>query len=182
MEQRPRPSAAGRQHGVRRIYATTRLKAARNAWYWDVHFRRRGKMYFKRFYDLKHGGARHALAAAKAWRDQQLPKTKTLTYREFHAQRRSNNTSGVAGVHFVKSVRQPSGVWQALIKLPNGKRISKSFSILKFGRNEAFKRATAARTDMLMLVDERPYLHDATAKRFAAKQRSRGRTKAELSG
>ena len=165
------------------IYAITRLKAARNAWYWAVHFRRRGKMHFKRFYDLKHGGSKQVLAAAKAWRDRNLAKTKTFTHREFHAQRRSNNTSGVPGVHFVKSARQPSGAWQAKIKLPDGRKITKSFSVLKFGRKGAFKRATAARADMLTLIDEQPYLYDETAKQFAAKKSSHGRrTKASLSG
>ena len=160
---------------VESIYAIARLKAARNAWYWAVHFRRRGRLYHKRFYDLKHGGSETAFAMAKAWRDRTLAKAKILTHREFHVQRRSNNTSGVPGVHLVKSARQPSGAWQAKIKLPDGRKITKSFSILKFGRKEAFRRATAARADMLALIDERPYLYDDTAKRFAARQRGRGR-------
>jgi hypothetical protein len=45
-------------------YAITRLKAKQAAWYWAVHFRRRGKLYSSRFYDQKHGGSRKALAAA----------------------------------------------------------------------------------------------------------------------
>lgn len=153
------------------LYAITRLKAAKNAWSWSVNFRRRGATHSKRFHDLKYGGEREALAAAIAWRDRRLAATKILTHREFHAQRRSNNTSGVAGVYLVKSERQPQGAWQALIKLPNGVRISKSFSILKYGRKAAFKMATAARAGMLTLIDEQPYLYDETAKRFAAKRR-----------
>jgi hypothetical protein len=35
------------------MYAITRLKAARDAWYWAVHLKRRGKLHSKRFYDLK---------------------------------------------------------------------------------------------------------------------------------
>jgi len=35
---------------------------------------------------------------------------------------------------------------------------------------EAFKRATAARAKMLELIDEKPYLYNETAKRFAATQ------------
>jgi len=154
----------------RGIYAVYRFKGGRNAWNWAVHFRRRGKLHFKRFYDLKHGGSDQALAAAIAWRDATLAKTKTLTHREFHAQRLSSNTSGVPGVVLVKSPRQPHGAWQALIRLPSGRRISKSFSILKFGRREAFKRANAARARMLELIDEQPYLYNETAKRFAARQ------------
>lgn len=80
------------------MYALTRLKAARNAWYWVVHFRRRGKLYFKRFYDLKCGGSMQARAVAIAWRDEQIAQAEVMTLRDFHAQRRSNNTSGVPGV------------------------------------------------------------------------------------
>jgi hypothetical protein len=31
------------------MYAISRLKAARSAWYWVVHLRRRGKLHYKRF-------------------------------------------------------------------------------------------------------------------------------------
>ncbi len=152
------------------LYAITRLKAADNAWLWRVEFRRRGRLHFKSFYDLKLGGSDHALQAAKAWRDRMLAKAKVFTHREFHMQRRSNNTSGVSGVHFLRTDRQPVGAWQAKIKLPNGRAISKSFSIRRFGRRAAYRLAVAARTEMLKLVDQQPYLYDETAKRFAARQ------------
>ena len=155
------------------LYAICRDKAALDAWFWRVAFRRRGKVYARSFYDLKHGGPDQALAAAIAWRDRALAKTKILTIREFHGQRRSNNTSGVAGVCFIRSRAQPLGVWQALIKLPNGRRISKSFSILKHGREQAFRLANAARANMLTLIDEQPYLKDATAKSLAENRSDR---------
>ena len=151
------------------MYAITRLKAARNAWYWAVHFWRRGKLYFKRFYDLKSGGSMQARAAAIAWRDEQIAQAEVLTLRDFHAQRRSNNTSGVPGVHLVKSASQPDGAWQAKITLPDGHKVHKSFSIRKFGHAEAFDLAVKARTELLELVDNRAYLKHPVAKRMAAK-------------
>ncbi len=151
-------------------YAIARLKAADNAWLWRVHFRRRGTLHAKSFYDLKLGGSERALQAAKTWRDRMLAKAKVFTHREFHMQRRSNNTSGVPGVHFLRKVLQPLGVWQAKIKLPNGRAITKSFSIRRFGRSEAYRLAVAARAEMLKLIDQQPYLYDETAKRFAVKQ------------
>ena len=154
------------------VYAITRSKAARNAWYWAVHFKRRGKLYFKRFYDLTLGGTKKALAAAIDWRDRSLVQAKVLTYREFHEQTRSNNTSGVPGVHFLRTVRQPQGVWQAKIKLPDGRKPTKAFSVQKFGRREAFKRAVAARNEMLRMLQDRPYIKHPTAKRFVAKRPS----------
>lgn len=104
------------------------------------------------------------------WRDRQLKDAKALTVREFCAYRRSNNTSGVAGVHFLKSPRQPLGLWQAKIKLPDGRKITKGFSVKKFGRRPAFKHAVAARAQFLDLLGERPYLYNPTAKKFAAKR------------
>ena len=79
-------------------YAISRLKAAINAWYWVVHFWRQGKLYYKRFYDIKCGGSGKARAAAIAWRDQELKEIEALTMRDFHQQVRSNNVSGVAGL------------------------------------------------------------------------------------
>jgi hypothetical protein len=152
------------------MYAISRLKAARNAWYWAVHLRRRGALYVKRFYDLKHGGSNNALAAAVAWRNEVCGCLQPLTRREFHEQQRSNNRSGVPGVHFLKTVRQPGGVWQAILKLPNGKRTSKTFSVHKFGSNEAFSRAVGARKQMLDMLDDRPYLNHTTAKRLAPRK------------
>ncbi len=156
------------------MYAITRGKAALNAWYWVVHFRRRGNLYSKRFYDLKQGSSEKALAAAIGWRDRTIARTKVLTYREFHEQVRSNNTSGVSGVHFLKSARQPQGIWQARIKLPDGKKVHKAFSVLKFGYREAFKRAVAARAQLLLLVEDRPYIKHATAKKLASERRTVG--------
>ena len=97
------------------LYAIRRHKAAVNAWCWVVSFRRRGQLHDKRFYDLSLGGSAAAKAAAIAWRDAQLEEIETLSMREFHAQVRSNNTSGVPGVHFneqprskLRGIKEPS--------------------------------------------------------------------------
>src|ERR1035437_747515 len=90
-----------------------------------------------------------------------------LTIREFHQQKRSNNRSGVPGVHFHTISAQPLGFWQATIRFHDGKRIAKSFSVRKFGRREALKLAIAARRDTLDLVVDRPYLYDPIAKSLA---------------
>ena len=76
------------------LYAITRAKKAKTAWYWRVSFKRRGNHHFHTFPDLKHGDSKQALAAAIAWRDRQLRQARVLTLREFHAHRRSNNSSG----------------------------------------------------------------------------------------
>lgn len=113
------------------------------------------------------GGSKNAKAAAIAWRDAQLASIKALTMIDFHQQKRSNNVSGVPGVHFHKIPAQPLGFWQANIKSSDGKRVAKSFSVRKFGEREAFRLAVAARSELLAKVENRPYLYDAAAKRLS---------------
>jgi hypothetical protein len=149
------------------MYAIVRNKAAKNAWFWAVHFKRAGKLYYRCFYDLKHGGENLALRAAIIWRDARLKKVPVLTVRQFHARKRSNNTSSATGVHLVRSALQPDGAWQAMIKLPDGRRPSKSFSIRKYGNAKAFALAKKARKAMLELIDAGPYLKHPTAKTMA---------------
>jgi hypothetical protein len=152
------------------MYAITHLQAERGTCYWAVHFRRRGKLYYKRFYEPRYGGSQNALQAAISWRDRQLVKAEALTFREVNQQKRSNNRSGVPGVHFLKTERQPRGIWQAKIKLPTGKKITRTFSVRKFGSRKAFELAVEARREMLTLVGERLYLYHPMARKFAAQK------------
>jgi hypothetical protein len=149
------------------------MKRALNAWCWRVSFRRRAKPYAKDFFYLKHGGSKKALRAAIKWRDAQLARLDVLTLLEFHKQRRSNNVSGVPGVHFHKTRRQPSGFWQASIRFHDGKRMAKTFSVLKFGRRKAFGLAVGARSELLGQLEDRPYVAHATAKRLISGKRQR---------
>lgn len=129
-------------------------------------------MHYRRFYERKYGGSAQALQAAIAWRDQQLTKAKVLTVVEFCRQERSNNTSGVPGVHFLAPAAQPQGIWQAMLRLDGSRRISKTFSVQKYGYQRAFEQAVAARDDMLAHAEDRPYLKDSLAKRIAVKART----------
>ena len=161
------------------MYAITRMRRALNAWCWRVSFRRRGKPYAKQFFDLKHGGTKKALRAAIKWRDAQLGRLDALTLLEFHRQRRSNNVSGVPGVHFHKTRRQPSGFWQASIRFHDGKRMAKTFSVLKFGRRKAFRLAVDARSELLAQLEDRRYVSHATAKRLISGKRQGARDNVE---
>ena len=161
------------------MYAITRMRRALNAWCWRVSFRRRGKPYAKQFFDLKHGGSKKALRVAIEWRDAQLRKLDVLKLSEFHRQRRSNNVSGVPGVHFHKTRRQPSGFWQASIRFHDGKRMAKTFSVLKFGRRKAFSLAANARSELLAQLEDRPYVSHATAKRLISRKRQGAKGNAE---
>lgn len=127
-------------------------------------------MYAKTIYDLARGGTKEAKAQAVAWRDEQLAKIPALTILAFHAQRRSNNLSGVRGVHFLKSAAQPLGFWQAKIKVSVGKCTTKLFSVRQYGSQVARRLAVAARSELLANVENRPFLRHPVAKRLSRQQ------------
>jgi hypothetical protein len=150
------------------VYAISRIEAKPGIWCWAVSFRRRGKGYYKHFYFSGRGGSKKALAAAIAWRDRQLSRIRTLSKREFCQIVRSSNRSGVPGVYFLRPRNHSQGVWQAQVRLPSGDRVTRTFSVHKYGPGPAFDLAVAARGKLLKLVEDRPYLSHATAKAFAA--------------
>ncbi len=158
------------------MYAISRIQAKPGIWCWAVHFRRRGKGYYRSFYDVRRGGSKQALAAAVAWRDRLLASTKALSMREFRQIKRTSNQSGAPGVLFIRPTAMPQGMWQARIKFPGGYQIAKSFGVKKHGERAAFRLAVAARTHMLELIDDQPFLHAKTARQFAARSAAKAKT------
>lgn len=154
------------------MYALRRGIAAKSAWYWAVSFSRDGEQHSRRFYVRRHGGEDEARSAAIRWRDEQLARTEALSLAEFCAKPRGNNTSGVTGVFFAITPRQPEGSWQARLKVQGGPAEVKSFSVRKYGNAEAFDMAVKARAAMLKEAEGCPYVHDPIAKRFAGKTSS----------
>ncbi len=157
------------------MYAISRLEPKPGIWCWAVNFRRRGKGYCRHFHDLKLGGVRKALAAALAWRDRQLSRLRTLSKREFCRIVRSSNRSGVPGVYFLRPKGHRHGVWQAQVRLRSGEKLTKTFSVHKYGQGPAFEQAVRARRGLLRFVEDRPYLGHATAKALAKKREARRR-------
>jgi hypothetical protein len=146
-------------------YALTRLQDQHGAWHWRVLFRRRAKWHQRRFYDRDHGGDAGARKAARGWRDLQLAQVDTFTKLEFCQQRRGNNTSGVPGVHFLTSPRQPLGFWQAKISLAGKRASCRSFSVKEYTNDVAYAMAVEARQAMLARQVDEPYVYAAVAKR-----------------
>jgi hypothetical protein len=144
-------------------YAIQHVVAAKGAERWVVRFSRHGRFHDKTFPFLKHGGRDAALAAAIAWRDERLALTAPMTVLEFAQRQRSNNTSGVPGVTFGRSARQPEGFWQARLTLADGTRWRKTYSVKRFGDVGAFDLAVQARQNMLKAADDRVYVHDPVA-------------------
>jgi len=150
------------------MYAISRHERRPGISYWLVMFTRHGKPHYKAFYDLRRGGAENALAAAIAWRDDQLAAISTLTKRAFCQIKRTSNRSGVPGVHLIWPKNQPQGSWAARIKLPDGRERTRTFSVKKYGEAQAFELAVEARSQLLELVEDTPFLHDQVAKKFAS--------------
>ncbi len=152
------------------MYAISRIEAKPGIWCWSVNFRRRGKAHYKSFYDLQSGGSKKALAAATVWRDRQLAKTQALSKREFHELVRTNNQSGVPGVQFIQPKNQPQGSWQARLKLPDGKEMTRTFAVGKHGGDIAYRLAVRAREELLDRIKNEPFLQHPTARRFENKR------------
>ena len=149
------------------MYAIQHLQATSGTWYWAVNFSRFGVPYAKRFYEPMYGGSKKARQAAIAWRDEMLAQIKPMTVVEFSQKVRSNNTSGVPGVTFHKTARQPEGIWQAGLTLSSGKRLRKSFSVLLHGERKAYEMAVQARQAMLDEAQDSIYLYSQVALKAA---------------
>lgn len=152
------------------LYAISRIQLRPGIWFWMVAFRRRGKHYYKSFYDVRRGGPEKSLAAAIAWRDEQLAKVTAFGKRDFCRLVRTNNSSGVPGVQLVRPRNQPQGSWQARLKLPNGRELTKAFSVKKYGEREAFRLAVDARNAFLETIEDEPFVNHPLAKELCAQR------------
>jgi len=80
-------------------------------------------------------GARKAMAAALGWGDRAMAEAPPLALRDFCAIWRSSPVQNC----------RPAGLWQARIKLSDGRKSLRSFSVRLLGSAEAKRRAVAAR-------------------------------------
>lgn len=121
---------------------------------WRVSISRRKprRDFQKYFLDHAHGGTEGALAAAQAWRDEIEAKNPRTTKRQLASLVRKHNTTGASGV-YRRIVRRKSkdgrirtyAVWQAQTPLSVVPYRTRSFSVIKFGEQEAKRLAIEAR-------------------------------------
>ena len=120
---------------------------------WEVRIQRRGEKTEKFFADNRFGGKRHALNAAKEFRDKTEASSRGYTVQELAAKPSSRNKSGMVGVrlHQQKDVRGEFEYyywyWVAQWTDGLGRRRTKSFSIHQHGDEEAYRLACEARTN-----------------------------------
>ncbi len=91
------------------------------------------------------GGERNALAQARRWREEKLREIQNSPEAANPLKRmQSNNKSGIVGVRRGKTAW--SEIWSATWT-ENGTQFHRSFSIDKFGEDEAFRLACQARAE-----------------------------------
>ena len=91
------------------------------------------------------GGERKALDRARKWREEKLREIQNSPEAANPLKRmQSNNTSGIVGVRRGRTTW--SDVWSATWT-ENGTQFHRSFSIAKFGEDEAFRLACQARAE-----------------------------------
>ncbi|MCZ8254502.1 MAG: hypothetical protein O9327_02320 [Polaromonas sp.] len=148
-------------------YALTAGETSKGTPYWSVGFTRAGVPYEKRFYGPKHGGLDAAKQAATAWRDHMLATVPALSKLEFCQIARSNSPAEIPGVVRSAPKRQPDGIWQARLKIAGQRAQVESFSVRRYGEDQAYELAVQARKRMLAAADDEPFLHAEQAKRLA---------------
>lgn len=133
------------------MYAIRRVQT-KNCVGWTVELHRNGKDFRKTFTAFRFGNAEKALAAAQAWRDEVALTAKPTTLAEYSMLRRSNNTSGHPGVYLMRTVRLDVDgkervwlAWEARSPLGSKPSRKRSFSVLRYGYDEAYALAIKAR-------------------------------------
>ena len=127
---------------------------------WRVSLRRYGKTHVKNFPDLKHGGKRKALRAAKEYRDWFVSTHPPMTRKAFADVLRVNNTSGIPGVYkYRKTYYLKDGTererwyWEAHWPTAPGESDKACFAVHHYGENRARQLAIRARKEGLKRVE-----------------------------
>jgi len=118
---------------------------------WEVRMQRRGQMMEKYYSDLAYGGKRAALQAAKEYRDELESEYEKYSVDELAEKPSIRNRSGLVGVrlHQQKDRRDEYEYsywyWVAQWTDGRGRRRTKSFSVHRYGDEEACRLACEAR-------------------------------------
>ena len=117
-------------------------QASKRTYGWYVRVRFNGKIHAKLFSDLKHGGRAASLLAAIAWRDfteKEIGKPRT----DRNIVTMSKTNAGIVGVRLNKKLNRYEVSWVTL----QGKQGKTTVSILKHGKEKAFKIACERRKE-----------------------------------
>lgn len=135
-------------------------------WSWRVMISRQGvKVSPRNFADIKYGGVKRSLQAAKKHRDDVLKLFPPMSKIDLCKKIRNTNTSGIAGVHR-RERSQVYAYWEARTQLPGGVILTKKFSVGVYGEEGAKAKALAERQKQLANVEGQPYLHSPAARKL----------------
>lgn len=133
---------------------------------WRVSLFREGVFkVHKEFTFISHGGEGPARVAAEQFRNEQMllfPPPLSSTIRQ---KLRASNTSGLAGVS--RQTNRKNTYWIAQTKTRDGKKLSRSFNVEKFGEQQAKHKAIEARKQQLATIEHRTFRHHGGEKLYA---------------
>ena len=136
---------------------------------WRVSIIRQGQRHSKCFSDSMHGGAEAALQAAKAWRDQLFRSLPVASKAQRTTRVNAANSSGVAGVHRSRDVvgGEVRQYWVAHCpKVKGMPQRGRKFSVAKYGEEQAFALAVAARRAFVAEFEQAAYVHHRAARQM----------------
>ena len=118
---------------------------------WEVRIQRKGRRVEKFFADNAYGGKRGALQVAKRFRDEMEIQMRPYTVKELAQHPSRRNRSGIVGVRLSKHVDVRGSYeytywfWVAQWTDGKGRRRTRSFSVHRYGDEDAYRLALAAR-------------------------------------
>lgn len=113
---------------------------------WTVTLQRHNVIAVKMFSDSLWGGKRAALAAARAWRDQQLQTQAENEHKLWRRNRlRRNNRSGLVGVARYERKSRGGAFWLASWVDEHGASRKRKFSVARWGEHGAKQNAIEER-------------------------------------
>lgn len=130
---------------------------------WRVTVQRRKVLFRHDFSNGIHGGRELALQAAQAYRDMLVQRHAPLSKPDYCAILKKNNRSGVSGLTRVDRLELSRGrrvrrlYWEVQWPIQNGRSRHRKFSILKYGEEEAFQFALAAREAALEALESQTF-------------------------
>lgn len=134
-----------------------RLKYKTTTEGWNARYMREGVPFSQMFADSKYGSPEGALAAAIEWRNQAEELLPPRDRREYANIGHRNNQSGHTGVYRTPQHYRVDGTpvyyWTASWCPQPGKRKHRSFSVDKYGEDEAKRLAIKAREEAIAHLD-----------------------------
>jgi len=145
------------------LYGIQRIRPKKRSVAWRVAISRDGKFVaWKIFSDIGYGGEEAALIAAQAYRDEIIKQHPPMQMRDFRIRLRKHNTSGYPGVTLQMKAGKPYA-FLARTQVRAGASLSRSFTIARYGWDNARRLALDARQQQLVQVEDKPCCRSPSA-------------------